>query len=401
MSTSILYHAFGLKGIRHTSTHFKSDAVIFRAEMTDALVRCPRCGCRKATLKGQKTRWFFMSPVGRKKCMLVVDFHRLKCEDCAHLWWPSLPFMVGKHRYVRCFALTVLDLLRFGTIRWVARYLGVGWDLVKEIHKSRLRLLYRKIPLHKVRYIGIDEFSIRKGHEYMTVVTDLRTGRILHAVEGKGKEDILPFLRKLARKGKRLEGVAMDMSSAYYHAVREALPHVDIVFDRYHIMALLNQAIEDLRREQQRELDDLGKETLKGNRFLLLRNYEDLKPDRKARLDALLQVNQPLFIIHSMKEQLRLFWDKENWNAARRFLETWCHDARQSGIKQLVKAARTLAGYRTGLLNYFKHPITSAMVEGINNKIKTLKRQACGFRDKEYFKLRLYHLHTQRYSLFG
>ena len=401
MSTSVLYHAFGLKGIRHTSTHYRSDAVIFRAEMTDDFIRCPKCGCRQATFKGRKTRWFFMSPIGRKKCYLVLDFHRLKCVRCAHLWWPSVPFMTGKHRYIRSFALTVLDLLRFGTIRSVAHYLGVGWDMVKEIHKAKLRLLYRRISLHKVRYIGIDEFSIKKGHKYMTVVTDLRTGRILHVVEGKSKEDILPFLRKLARKARQLEGIAMDMSSAYYYAVLEALPKLDIVFDRYHIMALVNQAIEELRREQQRELDDLGKKTLKGNRFLLLRNYEDLKPESKARLDELLHVNQPLFVMHSMKEQLRLFWDKDNWFSARTFLETWCRDALQSGIKQLVKVAKTIAGYRTGLLNYFKHPITSAMVEGINNKIKTLKRQAYGFRDNEYFMLRLYHLHTQRYALTG
>jgi transposase len=401
MSTSILYHAFGLKGIRYSSTHYNGDALIFRAEMTDALIQCPQCGCRKATMKGRKTRWLFMSPIGRKKCMLVLDYHRLRCADCATLWWPQLPFTMGKHRYVRSFALTVLDLLRFGTIRWVAHYLGVGWDLVKDIHKSKLRLLYRTIPLHKVRYIGIDEFSIRKGHEYMTVVTDLQSGRILHAVEGKGKEDISPFLEKLARKGRRLQAVAMDMSSAYYSAVREVLPNVDIVFDRYHIMALINNAIEDLRRKQQQELDRLGQQTLKGNRFLLLTNYEDLKPDRKARLDALLQANQPLFTIHSMKEQLRLFWEKENLCAARTFLETWCADALRSGIKQLAKVAKTLAGYRSGLLSYFKHPITSAVVEGINNKIKTLKRQAYGFRDQEYFKLRLYHLHTQRYSLTG
>jgi hypothetical protein len=151
MSTSILYHAFGLKGICYTSTHYNADAVILRAEMTDALIQCPKCGCREATMKGQKTRWFFMSPIGRKKCILVLDFHRFRCVDCATLWWPRLPFMIGKHRYVRSFALTALDLLRFGTIRWVAHYLGVGWDLVKDIHKSKLRLLYRTIPLHKVR----------------------------------------------------------------------------------------------------------------------------------------------------------------------------------------------------------------------------------------------------------
>ena len=163
----------------------------------------------------------------------------------------------------------------------------------------------------------------------------------------------------------------------------------------------MNQAIDEIRRGQQRELDELGQKSLKGNRFLLLRNYHSLDPDRKARLDALLKANHPLFIAHSMKEQLRLFWDNEEFDSAKSFLEVWIKDAMQSGISPLAKVAKTLAGYKTGLLNYFKYSITSAVVEGTNNKIKTLKRQAYGFRDMVYFKLRLYHLHTQRYSLAG
>ena len=342
-----------------------------------------------------------MPPMGRKKCFLEVLLHRLKCQRCGHLWWPSLPFMDGKHRYVRSFALTVLDLLKFGTIRSVSEYLGVGWDLVKEIHKEKLSLLYRSMPLHKVKYIGIDEFSLKKRHEYMTVFTDIETGRILHAVEGKGTEDIRPFLEKLSKKAKKLKAVAMDMSAGYFSAVRGYLPHVDIVFDRYHVSALMNQAIDEIRREQQKELDELGQKTLKGNRFLLLRNYDSLEPNRKARVDALLEANQPLFLAHSMKEQLRLFWEKTDLEKASQFLSVWLKDAMQSGVRTLARVAKTLAGYRTGLLNFFKHGITNAVVEGTNNKIKTLKRQAYGFRDMQYFKLRLYHLHTQRYSLSG
>ena len=209
MSTLLLYHAFGLKGIRYISTDYYMDSVILTAEMTDQCIKCPDCGCRKASFKGRKTRWFRMSPIGRKKSYLVLHLHRLKCCDCEKLWWPRLPFMVGEHRFVRSFALTVLDLLRFGTIRSVAHYLGVGWDLVKEIHKSKLRRLYRSIPLHKVKSIGIDEFAVRKGHHYMTVVTDLKSGRILHAVEGKSKEDLRPYLKQLARKGKKLQAVAI------------------------------------------------------------------------------------------------------------------------------------------------------------------------------------------------
>ena len=401
MSTSILYTAFGLKGIEYKATHFVADRIIFSAEMNDQWVRCPQCSCRDTSFKGRKRRWFYMSPIGRKKCMLELVLHRLKCRKCSMLFWPTLPFMVGTHRFVRSFALTVLDMLRFSTIRSVAEYLGVGWDLVKNIHKERLQFLYRKIPLDEVSTIGIDEFSFKEGHHYMTVVTDLDTGRVLHAVEGKSKEDIRPFLEILAGKAKKLQAVAMDMSSAYFAAVIETLRGADIVFDRFHIMALMNQAIDESRRDQQRELDVLGQQTLKGSRFLLLQNYDSLAPDRKARLDALLQVNNPLFIIHSMKEQLRLFWEKDDYTQAEQFLAVWCRDAMNSGIKALMRVGKTLGAYRTGLLNYFKHRITSGAVEGLINKIKTLKRQAYGFRDPEYFKLRLYHLHTQRYSLAG
>ena len=401
MSTSILYHAFGLKGIEYRGTSFLADTMIFRAEMNKQVIRCPHCGCRRITFKGQKRRWFQMGPIGRKKCLLDLVLHRAQCCECSTLWWPTLPFMIGTHRFVRSFALTVLDLLKFGTIRSVAEFLGVGWDLVKNIHKERLQFLYRKMPLHKVRVIGIDEFSFKEGYHYMTVVSDLHTGRVLHAIEGKGKEDIRPFLKSLARRGKKLEAVAMDMSSSYFWAVRETLPRVKVVFDRFHVVSLMNQAIDELRRDHQAELDSLGQQTLKGSRFLLLRNYDSLEPDRKARLDALLKVNRPLFEIHSMKEQLRLFWEKTDRKEAEQFLAVWCRDAMNSGIKALKKVGKTLAAYRTGLLNYFDHRITSGAVEGLINKIKTLKRQAYGFRDAEYFKLRLYHLHTQRYSLAG
>lgn len=401
MSTSILYHAFGLKGIHYEATRYFGDCILIGARMTDQIVKCPRCSARRAIFKGQKRRRLQLSPLGRKRCFLDLLLHRLKCKECGYLWWPHPPFLDGKHRYVRSFALTVLDLLKFGTIRSVAQYLGVGWDLVKEIHKERLSLLYQSLPLREVRYLGVDEFSLRKGHKYMTVFTDLESGRILHAVEGKSKEDIAPFLEKLSRQAKKLRAVAMDMSGSYFSAVREWLPQMDIVFDRYHVSALMNQALDEIRREQQRELDQLGQKTLKGNRFLLLRNYDSLDPKPKARVDALLQANKPLLLAHTLKEQLRLFWEKQDMQSGTAFLDVWLKDAMSSGIRALARVAKTLASYRTGLLSFFTHHITSAVVEGTNNKIKTLKRQAYGFRDMAYFKLRLYHLHTQRYSLAG
>ena len=401
MSTALLYHGFGLRGIRYKTVFYKKNKLIFHAVITDQYIKCPRCHRRDFIFKGRKIRKFHMPPLGRKRCILKLETHRCYCKNCGNLWWPQLPFMLGKHRFIRSFALVVLDLLRFATIQSVAAYLGVGWDMIKEIHKIKLSRIYKRIPLRNVRYIGIDEFSIKKGHKYMTIFVDLSTGRILHVVEGKSKEAILPFLRKLAKKAKKLKAVAMDMSRSYFWAVHETLPGVEIVFDKYHIMALMNKAIDDFRKEYQGELDNLQKRTIKGSRFLLLANYSSLDSAKRTRLKELLEVNQPLYVIYSMKEQLRLFWDFENSEQAQIFLETWCKDARETGIKHLVKVADTLGAFKTTVLNYFKFRITNAVTEGIVNKIKTLKRQAYGFRDMEYFKLRLYHLHEQRYSLSG
>lgn len=140
---------------------------------------------------------------------------------------------------------------------------------------------------------------------------------------------------------------------------------------------------------------------LKGNRFLLLRNYENLEPEFKNRLEAILEVNEPLFKAHALKEQFRLFWRQDSVQKAWVFLDQWILDAQATGIRKLRKMADTLNEHRIGLLNYFKHRISNAAAEGINNKIKTMKRQAYGFRDISYFKLRLYHLHEQRYAFVG
>jgi transposase len=134
---------------------------------------------------------------------------------------------------------------------------------------------------------------------------------------------------------------------------------------------------------------------------LLLKNYENLDEEKQDRLQSLLEVNAPLFTIHTMKEQLRQFWEKDSIEEAITFLDAWCMDAEYSGIKPLKKIAKTLMHHSHGLLNYYFHHISCGLVEGINNKIKTLKRQAYGFRDMAYFKLRLYHLHSQAYSLTG
>ena len=401
MSTSLLYHAFNLKDLEYRSTRYHAGNIILKAEMSDAAKVCTRCQSGNVIFKGKRTRLFHLPPIGRKRCLLELVMHRVLCKSCESMYWPRLQFMNGNKRYTRAFALTVLDLLQFSTIKAVANYLNVGWDLIKEIHKNKLKTMYKSPKYKDLVYLGIDEFSIRKGHSYMTIFVDLQSARIIHAVEGRSSEAIAPFLSKIGRKATNLKAVAVDMSQSYIKAINEALPHVDIVFDHYHISALVNRSIDDLRKDLQNQLDEDGKKYLKGSKYLFLRNYSNLTDESKAKLQGLLDVNESLFLMYNMKEMLRYFWMFSNQNQAKQFLRSWCFDALCSGIKPFIRLGLTLNKYKEQILNYFKHRITNAVVEGTNNKIKTLKRQAYGYRDMEYFKLRLYHLHSSRYALSG
>lgn len=235
----------------------------------------------------------------------------------------------------------------------------------------------------------------------MTIFMNLQTGRIIHAVEDRSAEAVSPFLNKLGNRATKLKAVAVDMSHSYVKALTENLAHVDIVFDRYHISALMNRGIDELRKEIQAKLDKKGQRYFKGARFLFLKNYSNLQDQSKKRLQRLLDANEPLYYMYKMKELLRYFWLFSSPKPAKEFLYSWCFDALCSGSMPFIRVGMTLNKHKDNILNYFKHRITNAVVEGTNNKIKTLKRQVYGFRDMEYFKLRLYHLHRSRYSFAG
>jgi len=358
---------------------------------------CPKCKSKNIQFKGKKTRKFKMVPWGSMQCFLMLSMHKVFCLQCKKIFWPSLNFAKGKQRMVKSYVLYVLDLIKLGSILSIAKYLNVSWDLVKDIHKSFLQSKYKTVPFKKLRYLSIDEFSIRKGHKYMTIFVDIETGRIIHAIEGRTKEEISPFLQKLAIKATNLKAIAMDMSVPYFAAISQSLPKVDIVFDHFHVSAVINKALDEIRKSEQKN----HHKVIKGKRFLLLRNYSDLTVDQQSRLDVLLKINESLFKAHALKEQFRMFWFQLNEMEAARFFLIWYFEVRLSGIKPLIKAANTLLKYSKGLLNYFKHRISNGKIEGINNKIKVMKRQAYGFRDIKYFKLRLYHLHKQGYQLAG
>jgi transposase len=174
-----------------------------------------------------------------------------------------------------------------------------------------------------------------------------------------------------------------------------------LVFDKFHIIKLMNERLDDLRRQMVREAEGPLKLRLKGTRFLLLRNPQNLQEDQIPKLERALQLNEPLLLGWYLKEELRELWHQPSRQKLEAFLKDWCQKADQTAIGQLLKMAKTLRTHATGILAYARHPITSGKLEGINNKIKTLTKRSYGFHDQNFFILKLLSLHHSKYKLLG
>ena len=290
------------------------------------------------------------------------------------------------------------------TIKDVAEHLGVSWDVVKDIQKRYLYKKFAKPKLKHLQQIAIDEISTGKGHRYVTIVLDLESGAVVHVGEGKGGDSLLGFWRRLRASGAKVKAVATDMSPAYIDAVTTHLPQATLVFDRFHVMKLYNDKLSNLRRELHREATDLlQKDVLKGTRWLLLKRPENLDPRKNepARLEEALRLNQPLATAYYLKEQLAEVWEQDDEDAAQMFLLDWVAQAECSGIRMLIQFAKTIRLHAHGILAWYDYPISTGPLEGTNNKIKTMKRQAYGFRDPEFLKLKILGIHQTKYALVG
>jgi transposase len=404
MATSLLYHAFGIRGYHYTRTDYQAGQVIFTIRQESQTCRCSACGSRQVRPRGQVQRRFRTVPIGGRTTLVALPIPRVECPNCGVVRQVEVPFADPRRSYTKAFERYALELSRSMTIRDVALHLGVGWDLIKEIQKRDLSRRYSKPKLKHLRRIAIDEIAVAKGHRYLTVVMDLDSGAVVFVGDGKGADALRPFWKRLRPGRAKVEAVAMDMSAAYRSAVSTHLPKAVIVFDHFHVVKLFNEKLSDLRRALYREANDvMHKEVLKGTRWLLLKNPENLdeKKDEKRQLEEALELNQPLATAYYLREDLRRFWEQPGKRFATTFLDGWVRRAEASGIKVLQQMARTLAAHRSGLLAYYDAMITSGPMEGTNHKIKTMKRQAYGFRDREFFKLKILAIHETKYALVG
>lgn len=396
MISNVLRHGLGIRDVEYEKCEYEGQVIYIYVRTKEKHLKCSSCGSKRVIKKGKIERDFRSVPIGRKAVIIVAKIQRLQCKDCGKIRQERLSWADEKKGYTKQLSKYTLDLLSFGTIQDVSKWTGLSWHTVKQIEKQYLKRHYEKPRLKDLRFISIDEFAVRKGHEYMTVVMDILTGRIVYVGEGKDAAALDYFWKRLRSSGAKVEAVTIDMSKAYIKAVTEKLPQALIVFDWFHIVKQVNEAVDEVRRAIVREENTVQlRQVVKGTRWLLLKKGYNLNRDKdeKEKLEEALQLNKPLATAYYMKEELEQLRYQESEVRALDFLYKWYKRASASGVKQLQKVGNMLMSHRSGILNWFRYQISSGKLEGLNNKIKVLKRKAYGYRDMEFFKLKLYALH--------
>lgn len=404
MSTSLLYHGFGVRGYHQEKIEYKKGEVVFTISQLREDWRCSVCGSANVIGRGKTDRRFRSLPIGSKPVWLKLAVPRVECRECGLVRQVKIGFADPRVSYTRSFERYALELLKKMTIKDVAAHLNISWDVIKEIQKRHLRKRFAKPKLKHLKQIAIDEISTGKGHQYVTIVLDLESGAVVHVGEGKGGDALTAFWKRLRSSGAKIKAVATDMSPAYIDAVVTHLPKATLVFDRFHVIKLFNEKLSNLRRDLYRQLSDtMQKSVLKGVRWLLLKRPEKLDSSRgePKRLREALRLNEPLATAYYLKEELNEIWEQEDEEVARSLMMEWIAYAESTGIRMLKQFARTLRIHALGILAWYDHPISTGPLEGTNNKIKTMKRQAYGFRDPEFLKLKILGIHETKYALVG
>lgn len=400
MSTSLFYRMQGVRVYRHQKFELlKGGNLRLHFSIPPERCSCPVCGHQHLWIKEWRERELTGLPFGRNKTTLVVKIPKLECLSCHTIRQAPLSFARPNKHYTHKFEEYVVWLLSMMTVIDVARTLDVSWDTVREIEQHYLGKHFSHPSLKGLRYIAIDEISSKKGFVFLTLVMNLETGAVIYVGDGRQEDALKPFWKRLRRAGSRILAVATDMSRPYTKAIRENLPNAVHVFDRFHIVKMFNEVIDNVRRYLYAKIQNKDeRRTLKGMKYILLKRPENLDSSKgePERLRQTLEANQELNTLYYLKEELYSLWDEEEKESAQGKMLDVISYMLSLNIPYLKRFAKSLRDHALGILAWFDYQITTGPLEGLNNKIKVIKRKAYGFRNMDYFKLKILSCHVRR-----
>ena len=322
---------------------------------------------------------------------LRLPVRRILCPDCGivreHISWLK-PYA----RQTTLLIEHVEALLKLLPIKHISQLLGLHWHTIKTIDKRRLAREVTEPDWSRVKRLVMDEFALFKGHRYATVVADADTHQVLWIGEGRSREAIRPFFVKLGQYCQQIEAVAMDMNTAFDLEVQKHCPQAKVVYDLFHVVAKYGREVIDrVRVDQANQLkhDKPARKRVKRGRWVLLKNRDNLTDKQAGYLNELLESNKSLMTVYLLREQLKEMWYCTDEAEATAQWNLWWQQVRESGIRPLLQFGQRLKNYLHGIVASAVHPLHTCRLEGMNNKIKLLKRMGYGYRDTEYFFLKV------------
>lgn len=354
---------------------------------------CSQCGYRCISRYDRKTLRVRDLFVAGWRIHLEFERWRVNCPRCTSVHVEHLDWLAKNPRYTQRFAMHVGNLCRDMTVSRVAEIERLHHSTVKDLDKLYMRRQVELAGTPAPRAIGVDEISIRKGHNYRVIVSDLDRRRpIWVGGQGRKEEDLDEFFKFIGTaKSKHVKLAAMDMWKAFRNSTLKNAPDALIIYDKFHIMSHLSKALDQVRRDEYKRLSGKDRSYIKGQRYTLLSNRENLDLKGRKALKKLLAANSRLNTAYLLKEIFGQLWDYKTARGARAFFERWKDSLKWKRLKPYVKFAAMIERHWDGIASYC-HPdnkVSLGLVEGVNNKIRVIQRKAYGYRDEEYLKLKI------------
>lgn len=373
---------------------------VWRPQSTDHAVGargektvCGTCGRGERTFYDHKTRQVRDLGCGDTRVYLEVEIRRVACRSCGLVKQEKLAWIADNPLYTKRFAFLVGRRCRASTLKDVAKELALDWHTVKELEKQYMHAQLRRVGMPGPGVIGIDEISVKKGQGYRIVVSDLlRRRAIWFGGKDRKEESMDLFYQELgANKSRRIRLAVMDMWRAFEKSAAKNAPQAGILFDKFHVMQHLGEALDEVRKSEYARLKGKDRAYIKGQRYTLLSHRENLTLKGRQALEKLLAANKRLHIAYLLKESFGQLWDYEKEGWARKFFENWKASLKWQRLAPYKKFARMVESHWEGIAAYCKpeNKVPLGFVEGLNNKIRVIQRRAYGIRDEEYLRLKV------------
>ena len=377
-------------GVDDVKLSVESCKVEIEVSYTDSTYTCPECGELGSLHDLAPARSWRHLDTMQFETIITASVPRCRCKKCG-VKTISKPWTTGHTRFTLLFeAFAVQVLEQCSSISSACKLLRINWHTANEIMQRAVERGMSRRKDTVIPYVGIDEKSFGKGHDYVTAMNDLLSGRVIDVVKDRTIEATEELISTLSEKQKDgVEAIAMDFWPAFITTANNELPRAQIVHDKFHISKYLNEAVNKVRRWENRLLFKQDDKRLVGSKFFWLQNVENMSIKRKEQFEWLLTQNLKTGKAWGMKTLFRDFWSHTNRDEALEFFNAWMVSVENISAPPLIKVAKMLKRHINRILNYFDNPISNGVSEGLNSKIQFIKSAARGFHSFKSYRIRI------------